>query len=80
MNLDVYQKIMTVQTIEKQSLNELHLRSSYLNRRITDSNALSDFFTDENYRNFEKLMNEKRILNLNDVDKTKINIADVQRK
>jgi hypothetical protein len=58
----------------------LHLGSSYLNRRITRSKALGDSFTDENYRNFEKLMNEKRILNLNDVDKTKINIDDVQRK
>ena len=71
---------MAVQTTEKQSLDELHLRPSYLNRRITGPKVLGDSFTGEDYRDFEKLMDEKGILAPNDADKTKINIAGVQRK
>lgn len=65
---------------QQRPLDDLHIPPSYLNRRIQGPKRLQIKVTGEDYRKLSKTLDEQGALDPNDADKTKINIAGIQKK
>ena len=67
-------------TIAQRPLDELHVPPSYVNRRIEGPTKSTTKLIGENYRKLSKELDERGALELNDAEKTAINLLGIQRK
>ena len=63
----------------RQPLDELHIPPSYFNRRVEGPRA-SEGLPSDDYSKLERFLDEEGALDPKDAERTKVNIAGIQRK